>query len=176
MMATPSPRDTNLKKIVISPSDLPGFSAIDGGYTIRYRVITEDGNQFSDWSPFYFLPTTNQFTDFGEDANTFVNDPNYIRVVGAGKVLDIQWQDLSRFGIRRYDVFTNFNNNGWSHHTTTGNNSSSIGLFNTLKNNAGEDVPLISADVKVLVATPQKIYEESLVLFKRASDDPISLA
>jgi hypothetical protein len=157
--------DQNLKKIVISASDLPGFGAVDGGYTVRYRIITEDRNQFSEWSPLYFFPTENEFVNVGENnASLFVNDPVYVDIFGVNKVLNIFWNDLSSFAIRQYDIFVKLNSNEYKYQTTTGNNYASIGLG-----------PFTgTVDVRVLVQTPQKIYEDSLVLFKTSA--PINVA
>jgi hypothetical protein len=148
--------DLNLKKITITASELPGFGAIDGGYTVRYRLITEDRNQISEWSPLYFFPTENAFLNSGENARIFVNDPVYIDIFGTNKVLNIFWNDLSSFAIREYDIFVKLNSDDWKYQTTTGNNYANIGL--------GPFTGTI--DVAVLVKTPQKIYEEELILFK----------
>ena len=156
--------DLNLKKIVVSAADLPGFGAIDGGYTIRYRIVTEDKNQFSEWSPLYFLPIENESLNSGENASLFINDPDYVEVFGTNKVLNIFWNDLSSFGIRQYDIFVKFNSDDWKHRTTTGNNNANIGI-GTFSG---------TVDIKVLVQTPQKIYQEDLVLFKTGV--PITVA
>ena len=158
--------DQNLKKIVISASELPGFSAIDGGHTLRYRVITEDKNQFSEWSSFYFFPTGNELEETGEDnASIFSNDPAYIDYqFGVNKILNIYWNDLSSFGIRQYDIFVKTNSDNWKYQTTTGNNYANIGL--------GSFVGTI--DVRVLIQTPQATFLEELILFKTSG--PITVA
>jgi hypothetical protein len=157
--------DLNLKKVVVSTADLPGFGAIDGGYTIRYRIITEDKNQFSDWSPLYFLPIEDNLLNTGEaNASIFTNSPSYITSFGENKILNIYWNDLSSFGIREYDIFLKFDSDDYKHHTTTGNNSANVGI--------GDFTGTV--DIRVLVKTPQKIYEEDLVLFKTSG--PITVA
>jgi hypothetical protein len=152
--------DLNLKKVLIPTSSLPGFSAIDGGYTVRYRVVTEDKNQFSQWSPFYFLPVNNE----GLSVNLFINDGNYIRTINSNKVLDLLWTDLSGFGIVEYDIFVKINSEDWKYRTTTTNNSANIGL----------GILTGVVDAKVLVSTPQRIYSPDLILFQTSG--PISLA
>jgi hypothetical protein len=149
--------DQNLKKVIVFPSELPGFSSIDGGHTVRYRIITEDKNQFSEWSSFYFFPIENNLLNTGEsNASIFINSPSYITSFGQNKVLNIYWNDLSSFGIREYDIFIKINNNDFKYQTTTGNNYANIGLG-----------PFVgTVDVRVSVQSPQAIYLQDLVLFK----------
>jgi hypothetical protein len=149
--------DQNLKKVIVFPSELPGFSSIDGGHTVRYRIITEDKNQFSEWSSFYFFPIEENLLNTGEaNASIFINSPSYITSFGQNKILNIYWNDLSSFGIRQYDIFVKINNNDFKYQTTTGNNYANIGL--------GPFVGTI--DVRVSVQSPQAIYLQDLVLFK----------
>jgi hypothetical protein len=41
-----------IKKVIIENSDLPVINAT-GKYLLRYRVVSEDRNRFSHWSPIY---------------------------------------------------------------------------------------------------------------------------
>lgn len=43
--------DKNIKKITIANSDLPDILAKEEGYLVRYRVVSEDKNRVSHWSP-----------------------------------------------------------------------------------------------------------------------------
>jgi hypothetical protein len=43
--------DSGIKKTTVKYSDLPALSVASEGYTIRYRVISEDRNRKSHWSP-----------------------------------------------------------------------------------------------------------------------------
>ena len=43
--------DPGIKKTTIKYSDLPALSVASEGYTVRYRVISEDRNRKSHWSP-----------------------------------------------------------------------------------------------------------------------------
>jgi hypothetical protein len=230
--------DQNLKKVLTPAADLPGFGAVDGGYTVRYRIITEDRNQISEWSPLYFFPTENEFVNVGENnASLFVNDPAYVNIFGVNKVLNIFWNDLSSFAIRQYDIFINLNGeysitavaqtntntkleftsaghglivgskvqfSGVSGITTvqevtditentfkvegtnlpeltnakarTGNNQYQYQQTTIGSNYANIGLGRFSGnfDVRVLIQTPQKKYEDSLVLFKTSA--PITLS
>jgi hypothetical protein len=43
--------DPGIKKTTIKYSDLPALSVESEGYTVRYRIISEDRNRKSHWSP-----------------------------------------------------------------------------------------------------------------------------
>ena len=47
--------DAGIKKYRQSPANLPPISSVDEGYTIRYRIISEDRNRVSHWSPVYLV-------------------------------------------------------------------------------------------------------------------------
>jgi hypothetical protein len=158
--------DTNIKKVVLPATDLPGFAVLDGGFTVRYRIITEDRNQFSEWSPFYFLPILENQLIRANFINDTVNGGQYIRTIGSNKVLDLLWNDLSFIGIREYDIFLKIGSNEWKYQTTTTNNSANIGLGPFLG-------PL---NARVLISTPQKNYVEELVLFKMSNENGIIVA
>ena len=56
--------DSGIKKITIPKSELPSISGQNFTYNVRYRVVSEDKNRISHWSPIFRLevPTT---TDAG---------------------------------------------------------------------------------------------------------------
>jgi hypothetical protein len=45
--------DTNIKKLRILKSSLPPVDHDTEKYNVRYRVISEDRNRTSHWSPIY---------------------------------------------------------------------------------------------------------------------------
>ncbi len=47
--------DPNIKKVTINKSELPAIAASDFTYNIRYRVISEDKNRTSHWSPTFLI-------------------------------------------------------------------------------------------------------------------------
>jgi hypothetical protein len=47
-MPTPDP---GIKKVTILKKDLPEFNGDTASYKVRYRVVSEDRNRFSHWSP-----------------------------------------------------------------------------------------------------------------------------
>lgn len=54
--------DPNIKKVIISKKDLPQFYGSEQEYIVKYRIITEDKNRTSHWSPNYRLPVSNVST------------------------------------------------------------------------------------------------------------------
>ena len=57
--------DPGIKKTTIKYSDLPALSVESEGYTVKYRVISEDRNRKSHWSP--VVNVTPEYTfDAGE--------------------------------------------------------------------------------------------------------------
>jgi hypothetical protein len=68
--------DRGIKQYRISPSDMPPISSQYEGYDLRYRVISEDRNRTSHWSPiqlikpeYTFVPGDIQFHKAGDTAN-----------------------------------------------------------------------------------------------------------
>ena len=47
--------DSTVKKVIIKKQDLPAFSGVSQNYLVRYRIISEDRNRTSHWSPKYKL-------------------------------------------------------------------------------------------------------------------------
>jgi hypothetical protein len=45
--------DPIVKKVIIKKQDLPAFSGILQNYLVRYRIVSEDRNRTSHWSPRY---------------------------------------------------------------------------------------------------------------------------
>lgn len=95
------------QKAIIPKEDLPAVSKLsDGtyGYIVRYRIISEDQNRFSHWSPIRELPA-----------------PQVVRVGGEvavnGNIVQVVWDDEE--GRPEYDVFVSFNGNEYFYHGTT---------------------------------------------------------
>lgn len=46
--------DSRIKKVVVANSSLPGVGS-NSKYLVRFRVVSEDKNRFSHWSPIYSI-------------------------------------------------------------------------------------------------------------------------
>lgn len=47
-----------VKKVIVRKSDLPPTASISGSYKVRYRIVSDDLNRTSAWSPIYTLSIT----------------------------------------------------------------------------------------------------------------------
>lgn len=95
------------EKVIVPKQDLPPISLLsDGsyGYIMRYRIVSEDQNRFSHWSPIREIPL-----------------PTVTPVDGAvsfsGNIASVTWGDDE--GRPSYDVFVKFDSNDYFYHGTT---------------------------------------------------------
>jgi hypothetical protein len=108
--------DKEIKKAIVLKEDLPSFSSSRLGYFVRYRVVSNDKNRSSHWSPYYFLAS-----------GVIPKVPCSVGVTGNPlKVINMVWQhpkisddagetEISIF--KEYDVYikTNLSNDKWVH-------------------------------------------------------------
>jgi hypothetical protein len=128
-----------VKKAIIQKESLPPVDSESAGYVVRYRIISEDKNRTSHWSP------------------TFVT--NAVPVVSVSGALSITssiitavWGDeLNR---PAYDVFVKFDSGSFFYHGTT-----PIHTYQFL--NTGTT----SVHVKVQIASSIKEVKAGLVIF-----------
>ena len=96
--------DAGIKKIIIRKASLPALDHNKIGYVFRYRVVSEDKNRTSQWSPI-----------------NLVLDNSITSVAGAVQVspsvISAVWGDeLNR---PKYDVFVGFDGATATYHVTT---------------------------------------------------------
>lgn len=78
--------DKNIKKIIIKNSDLPDILAKEEGYILRYRIISEDKNRVSHWSPLKFINPNYTFESGNiehssvQGITTFAWDPITVKI------------------------------------------------------------------------------------------------
>jgi|LauGreDrversion4_1035100.scaffolds.fasta_scaffold92234_2 hypothetical protein len=48
--------DQAIKKATVPKADLPAFNGKTNKYSVRYRIVSDDKNRYSQWSPYYYLP------------------------------------------------------------------------------------------------------------------------
>lgn len=95
------------QKVQVSKEDLPPVGKLsDGsyGYVVRYRIISEDQNRYSHWSPIREIPVNNL---------ELVNGA----VVVNGLVVQSVWGDEEERP--NYDVFVKFDEGDYFYHGTT---------------------------------------------------------
>jgi hypothetical protein len=74
--------DPNIKKLRIPITDMPPISSISEGHNVRYRIVSEDRNRSSHWSPVFLI----------KPEYTFV--PTGIRYSSGGGLSSISWDSV----------------------------------------------------------------------------------
>jgi hypothetical protein len=114
-----------IKKIKLSQDNLPTINSITGKYDVRYRVVSEDKNRTSHWSPIINI------------------DPNYIYVAGnisivSSGITTVAWDTVTvKIGTniigqaKDYDVWVK-----WS-------KAAGLGDFNYVQRISGNSITLV---------------------------------
>lgn len=87
--------DANIKKIIIRQSELPPLNTDEEKYVIRFRIVSEDKNRVSHWSPQYLL----------EPKPLELADDDRISVTSGNGILAISWEELEPGSVAPYDVW-----------------------------------------------------------------------
>lgn len=164
--------DAGIKKVTISRVDLPAVNANSNSYNIRYRIVSEDRNRFSAWSPITQIsaPAISLLT-----YSTSVNNTD--------QIITAVWNPNPELALTNYDVFVRWigNNNPdtltnypWSFAANTATNSHLFSIPPTIPNVVGggtEDVKKIQ--IALQRASYQRTKEDyptsnSLTLFQTA--------
>jgi hypothetical protein len=119
------------KKVTIEKKDSPPLSP-KGEYLIRYRVISEDKNRTSHWSPIYKLDASNLITTVA--GNVLVNQ----------SLITIAWERA--FLKTSYDVFVKFNFD--IEHKSLTNNVASIITKNLTNIDEGDTIIVSGIDTE----------------------------
>jgi hypothetical protein len=99
-----------IRRTLVDKSDLPPVS-LDNTYILRYRIISEDRNRVSHWSPIISITG---------------NPPTQVdgRIAINGDIVNIVWEDEAEFP--NYDVFVSFDSQDFVYHGTTSVHNYSI--------------------------------------------------
>ena len=108
-------------KAIIKKKDLPPISANDIGYNLRFRLISQDRNRSSFWTPLYTIvaASATMLTTFSVTKSG--NNPETINMI---------WEDPE--ANPEYDIFANYLysnsslNKGWEYKGSTSGNSYSL--------------------------------------------------
>jgi len=150
------------KIINVSKNILP-INSDTGEYIFRYRIVSDDKNRFSAWSPQYRLqaPTIAQVLS----ANTIASlpAPSYSVQTGSSgeKVATISWNSVAPFaGIEKYDVFIKWGAStgtaAWEYFKTVSSGSFSIVKPSTQTSN--------TINIKIQsVVYPKKVLESQVL-------------
>lgn len=91
------------KKVVIKKADLPAYSGENQSYIVRYRVVSEDRNRTSHWSPQYRLPVSAQATI-----------DHSISVNVEARMINVVWQPQASSG-NNFDVYVKWDNDSYTY-------------------------------------------------------------
>ena len=128
-----------IKKAIIPKNELPPIDADSGSYVVRYRIISEDKNRTSHWSPTFVTNAVPTETVSGALSIT-------------SSIITAVWDDeLNR---PAYDIFVKFDAGSFAYYGT-----SPIHTYSFL--NTGTT----SVHVKIQIASSVKEVKESLVIF-----------
>ena len=105
----------SVKKVTIEEKDLPPLTP-NGEYLIRYRIISEDKNRTSHWSPIYTI-----------NALPFIKDVESTITVTPGEII-ITWEDKNKASA--YDIFVSYKIGGtWREYNYQGSSQTNAYSF-----------------------------------------------
>jgi hypothetical protein len=123
------------KKVTIEKKDLPPLSP-NGEYLIRYRIISEDKNRTSHWSPIYTL-----------DAKDLIEDVTSNIEVTPSDII-VTWGDANKASL--YDIFVSYKiSSTWSSYFFHG--SSPIHTYGFLQPSDEDDIGYGATDIRITV-------------------------
>jgi len=137
------------QKVRIPRTDLPEVSRLsDGsyGYIVRYRIISEDQNRFSHWSPIRELTMPPVIPTDGD-------------VVVNGSIVQAVWGDEE--DRPNYDVFVKFDDGEYFYHGTTPTHQYSwLAPYDSL-----------TVKVAIQISSTEKERSEFLTIFESIETD-----
>ena len=99
--------DRGIKKIIIPKSKLPGFFGENKQYILKYRIISEDKNRTSHWSPTYKI--------VAEDTPSEILNSIIIDI--SNKVINMAWEPQTN--VEEYYIYVKWNNSEWQYYSKT---------------------------------------------------------
>lgn len=114
--------DAGIKKVVVQKKNLPAISGSNNKYIIRYRIVSEDRNRTSHWSPQYKIgaPTINTIN-------------HSISVDISANVIRLVWDQVQ--DIAAYDIYVKWDSGLWEYVGPSSTNN-----YNCLIKNAATQV------------------------------------
>jgi hypothetical protein len=95
-----------IKRVIIPKSKLPAYSQNDSSYIVRYRVVSEDRNRTSHWSPQYKLPVLPYIDNDTPPVNFAIGlDPTK-------KIISIAWTPTPDIN-NEFDVYLKWGSADW---------------------------------------------------------------
>ncbi len=141
-----------IKRVVVPQEDLPAIGKISGQYIVRYRVISEDRNRASHWSPIYSLETT----PISEIQHSISKD-------NAANAVEVFWTPPATLGLSLFDVYVKWGSEDWKYAISISSTSYKVAI-------PSEDI----TTVMVAVQAPTKV-KQRLAAATLFESDPLSL-
>jgi hypothetical protein len=96
----------SVKQVVLSKEDFPPLSP-DGEYLLKYRIVSEDKNRSSHWSPIYKLDVTNVWDpERSEFVNLIEPVAADVSITGSSNTVSVTWEKSNLQ--QKYDIFVSF--------------------------------------------------------------------
>lgn len=141
--------DSRIKKVIINKATLPPLNGDIESYVVRYRIISEDRNRVSHWSPQFYV-----------SANApELEDLSNIEVTKSQNSIIVTWQLDNDAEIPQTDVFV-----AW------GDDVSGVGLYEYYATVTATSITIPipsgkeSVDVKVQLSVyPRKLVDSRLI-------------
>jgi hypothetical protein len=116
--------DAGIKNIIIKKEDFPPLAMLEDGsygYFLRYRIVSEDKNRNSHWSPIYTLSATEVPVGDGTTIN-LIKDVDSSVIVTPTTII-INWETTNNASL--YDIFVSLKTSGtWGSYAYHGSSSS----------------------------------------------------
>ena len=136
--------DANIKKVRIPKSSLPPIDNETLAYSLRYRIISEDKNRTSHWSPVY-----------NADGTSVTGTSGALSITQT--IITAVWGDENNHPA--YDIFVSFDGNPFSWHGT-----SAVHSYSFL--NEGST----TVQVKVQLVSSKKAIKAALNIFDSGTE------
>ncbi len=97
--------DPGIKKVTITKSSLPPVNGINQSYILRYRIVSEDKNRYSHWSPQYVVPAQP------------IEEINFsLKIDQSSNTLTLIWEPVA--DVTTFDVYTRIDSGAWNYSST----------------------------------------------------------
>ena len=136
--------DSNIKKFRIPKSSIPPIDHDTSKYNVRYRVISEDKNRVSHWSPIY-----------NSEGQSVIATNGALLI--SETILTVVWGDENNHPA--YDIFVSFDGDPFFYHGT-----SLVHSYSFL--NEGD----VSVRIKVQLVSSKKEIKSSLNIYDSGTE------
>jgi hypothetical protein len=149
------------KKVIIEKKDLPPLTS-NGEYLIRYRIISEDKNRTSHWSPIYTLDATRVWNEEEEEFESLIKSVTANIEVTPSDII-VTWGDVNKAAL--YDIFVSYKISGtWGNYFLHG--SSPIHTYGFLQPTASTAIGYGASDIRIAIqlAGIEKVISPTLTI------------